>query len=95
MAAVGLRTAVRRAAAMLPSPASGSAVVTMLRMAARTAGALPVRTLRRCDRALAADWLRNAAAYHYALRATEASLDVWRCARVGPRPITPMVRHGK
>src|SRR5659263_618203 len=45
MAAVGSRVAARRAAAMLPAPDRRSAVVAMLRMAARTAGALPVRTL--------------------------------------------------
>jgi hypothetical protein len=39
----GLRAAARRAAAMLTAPASRSAVVTRLRMQARTAGALPVR----------------------------------------------------
>ena len=44
-AAVGSRVTARRAAAMLPASDRRSAVVTMLRMAARTAGALPVRTL--------------------------------------------------
>jgi len=39
----GLRAAARRAAAMLSAPASRRAVVTRLRMQARTAGALPVR----------------------------------------------------
>ncbi len=40
---LGLSAAARLAAAMLTAPASRSAVVTRLRMAARTAGALPVR----------------------------------------------------
>lgn len=44
IAAVGSSAAVRRAAAMLVAPARRRAVVTMLRMAARTAGAVPVRT---------------------------------------------------
>jgi len=39
----GLRAAARRAAAMLSAPASRRAVVTRLRMQARTVGALPVR----------------------------------------------------
>jgi len=45
MAVVGSRVAARLAAAMLVAPARRSMVVAMLRMAARTAGALPVRTL--------------------------------------------------
>jgi hypothetical protein len=39
----GFSAAARRAAAMLTAPASRSAVVTALRIAASTAGALPVR----------------------------------------------------
>lgn len=42
--AAGSRLMARRAAAMLVAPARRRAVVTMLRMAASTAGALPVRT---------------------------------------------------
>ena len=42
---MGSRAVARLAAAMLVAPARRSAVVTMLRIAARTAGAVPVRTL--------------------------------------------------
>lgn len=44
MMTAGSRLAARRAAAMLTSPAMRKTVVTMLRTAASTAGAWPVRT---------------------------------------------------